>query len=106
MSVNVGEYGQMLYANIGENVTGATEYTVILEPQVGETKTKTTANGVALGTANITVGDQQYLANQYLEYITVPDDIDYEGQWQIKGAADMSPTQKIIGDYARFTALA
>jgi len=99
MTLNNGEYGDVLYAKLGEDVSTATDYNMILEPYVGTKKTKTVANGVTLGTVNVTVDDEDYIANEYIKYTTIDGDIDQSGLWRIKGNAQMSSTRKLIGDY-------
>ena len=47
------EYGQLIYVNFGEDISAATELTIILEPKVGTAIETTT--GVSLGTANIDI---------------------------------------------------
>ena len=100
---NFEEYGQTLYANLGEDVSTATEYTMIIEPQIGEKLERTTSDGVALGTSNVTVNDQTYLANYYITYTIKQDDLDYAGLWRNKGKAQLSASARVIGDFQRFT---
>lgn len=105
-NLNKGETGQVLYANLGEDVSSATAYRFILEPKVGTKLEKVDADGVAIGAANAEVGDETYLANQYITYTTKAGDLDYVGQWRIKGEATLSGTNKVVGDYKRVTVLA
>ena len=97
------EYGQLIYVNFGEDISAATELTIILEPKVGDTIDTTT--GVTLGTANIDVNDETYLANQYIKYTIQENDLDYAGLWRKKGKAKISATNLIISDYTQFTVL-
>ena len=94
------EFGQTLRANLGEDISNATSYKMILQPQLGETLEKT----ATLGTVNIVVDDETYLADQYVEYTTIVDDLDYTGTWRLKGIAVYS-TSETIGDYRKFTVL-
>ena len=104
-SLNKNEYGQVLYANLGEDISTATAYKFVLEPKLGTKLEKVDADGVTLGTANVDVGDETYLANQYVKYTTQDGDISYSGEWRSKGEATMSSTNQVIGDYTRFTVL-
>lgn len=104
--LNKGEYGKTLYANIGEDVSSATAYKFILEPKVGTKLEKVDADGVALVTSNTDVGDETYLANKHISYVVKDGDLDYTGQWRIKGEATLSNTNKAVGDYRRITVLA
>lgn len=101
-NINVNETGQVIRANFGQDISAATSYNFIIEPQAGAKQEKTTAT---VGTINVTVGDETYLANQYIEYTTLTGDIDQAGQWRLKGEATLSATQKVISDYQRFTVL-
>jgi hypothetical protein len=100
-NINKNEYGQTLRVNFGEDISTATAYNFIIEPQAG---TKLEKTGT-LGTSNVTEGDETYLANQYIEYVTTDSDIDQASQWRKKGEATMSATDKRITDYSYFTVL-
>ena len=99
--MNKGEYGQTIRANLGEDISSATEYKIILEPQSGDKLEKT----ATLGTSNVTEGDETYLANEYVEYVIESGVLDYSGLWRVKGEATISGTSKKIGNYKRFTVL-
>ena len=99
-NLNKNEFGQTLRANLGEDISNATSYKMILQPQLGETLEKT----ATLGTVNIVVDDKTYLANEYVEYTTIDGDLDYAGTWRLKGIAK-STGSDIIGDYRKFTVL-
>ena len=100
-SINKDEYGQTLRVNFGEDVSAATAYNFIIEPKFGDKLEKTGT----LGTSNVEVGDETYLANEYIEYITEDGDIDQAGQWRMKAEATMSSTEKLSTDYQLFTVL-
>jgi hypothetical protein len=102
MTFNKGEYGSILRVNLGEDISAGTDYTVIIEPQRGEKKTFTT--NIALGTSNTDVDDQEFLANQFLEYTLQEDDLDQSSQWRARGSAIVSG-ELIKGDYVLFTVL-
>ncbi len=102
---NVGEYGQILYVNLGESIAGASEYTVLLEPQVGAALERKTANGVALGTENVIIGDETYRANEYLTYPIKDGELDQSGKWRAKGLAQLSTTNLLVGDYKKVTVM-
>lgn len=105
MTLNKDEYGDTLYAKLSEDVSTATDYGIILEPKFGDKKIKTVSDGVSLGTTNITVNDEDYLANEYVQYVTKDGDIDQSCLWRIKGTAQMSSTRKVIGDYQHFSVI-
>ena len=100
-NINKDEDGQTLRVNFSEDISAASDYLFIIEPKFGDKLEKT---GV-LGTANVDVGDETYLANEYIEYVTEDGDIDQSGQWRMKGEATMSSTEKLITDYVQFTVL-
>lgn len=95
--LNKGEYGQKLYVNMGQDISSATGLTFILEPQGGQKLEKT--SNVAVGTTNITDGDQDLIANEYLEYTVQDGDLTYAGTWRIKGECLLTSTNKLISDY-------
>ncbi len=99
--MNKNEFGQTIRANIGEDVSSLTTYKMILEPELGNSVEK----NATLGTSNIVVNDETFLANQYVEYVVESEVLDRIGQWRKKGKAT-SPTQEISGNYQRFTVLA
>lgn len=95
--LNKGEYGQKLYVNMEQDVSSATGLTFILEPQGGKKLEKT--SDIAVGTTNITDGDQDLIANEYLEYTVQDGDLTYTGTWRIKGECLLTSTNKLISDY-------
>jgi len=99
--MNVNEFGQTIRANIGEDVSSLTSYKMILEPELGVEVEK----DATLGTVNIVVGDETFIANRYVEYVVEEKVLDRKGQWRKKGKAT-SATQEISGNYQRFTVLA
>jgi len=116
--MNQYEYGQVLHVNLGQDVSAATAYEFILQPKSGIPTNKNstgtqpansivrTGSDVTVGTESVTVGDETYLANQYLQYTTKEHDLDITGIWRIKGTATMSATNKVVGDYRNITVVA
>ena len=102
-SLNKDEFGQVLRVNMLTDVSTNTALNFVLEPKYGEKLEKST--GVTVGTVNITVDDEQYLANEYIQYTTVDGDLDKSGQWRCKGIVTISSTEKIVSDYKTFTVL-
>ena len=103
MTFNDGEYGSILRVNLGIDISAGTGLTIELQPSQGDLKSFTT--NIAVGTLNVYVDDQEFLANQYLEYTLQVDDLDYVGQWRARGLAIVSG-ELIKGDFVRFTVLA
>lgn len=99
--MNIDNFGQTLRANIGSDVSSASSYQMVLEPEKGNEIGKT----ATLGTVNIVEGDQTFIANEYIEYILEPNVIKFIGQWRKKGIAVISSTQETAGNFARFTVL-
>ena len=100
--LNKGEYGQLVYANLGEDVSSGTDLKIVLEPQVGKVLNRLAGDGVAVGTVNVTVGDVIFLANQYLQYTILSGDLNYVGNWRLKGEVNLSSTNKVVSDYRQF----
>lgn len=102
-NLNYKEVGQPIRINLGEDISLSTP-TLILQPEVGLTKEITT--GVTIPNVNITVGDETLLANQYLEYHTKADDLDYIGRWRFKAKLNFSSTDIRQTDFQKFRVLA
>ena len=102
-NLNFKEVGQPIRINLGENISLATP-TLILQPEVG--RTKNIKDGVTIPNTNVTVGDETLLANQYIEYFTKKDDLDYVGRWRFKTKLDFSSTDIRQTDYQKFRVLA
>ena len=101
-NLNFKEVGQPIRINLGENISLATP-TLILQPEVG--KTKNIKEGVTIPNTNVTVGDETLLANQYIEYFTKLDDLDYVGRWRFKTKLDFSSTDIRQTDYQKVRVL-
>jgi hypothetical protein len=99
---NEGEYGSVLRINLGKDISAGTSLTVYLEPKRGDEKTFTT--NLVVGTSNVIVDDEGFLANQYLEYTLQDGDLDEHGQWRARGSAIVSG-ELIKSDYVKFTVL-
>ena len=99
-NLNKDEFGQVVYSpDFGEDISSASSVNFILEPQEGAKLERSTTDGVAIGSSNITVGDTLLLANQYLTYTILSGDLTYAGLWRIKGEASLSAINKIITNY-------
>ena len=103
--LNNGEYGQTLYVNFDQDISSATALNFILEPMLGEKIERSASDGVAVGTVNIDVRDESYLANQYIQYTIKDGDIDKAGTWRYKAEATLSSTVKLVSDYQIVEAL-
>ena len=118
--LNTGEYGQLLYANLKEDILAGTDLTFILEPKRGNKQTKT-AN-ITIGTVSITVEDERLLANQYLIYTVQEGDftdsndsdsflggnniVRFSGTgWRTRGEATVG-SKRIVGDFKKLRVLA
>lgn len=104
-NLNINEYGQVIRANIGIDVSTNIGLKFKMQPKIGSVVEKTEIDGVAVGSVNVVVGDQTFLANKYLEYTTQDGDIDQSGMWRIKGEAQINTTVKAVGDYRRIAVL-
>lgn len=105
----VEETGRMLRLNAGFDMSSNTELSIIFCKPGGTTVTKTTADGVALGTSNITDEDLgSLLANEYVEYaiesglITV-DDAGRWGAQLLYTDTGATPDDNLYGTVTYFT---
>ena len=102
---NKDEYGDIIYTNLGEDVSTATDLTMVLEPKIGLTLEKVTSDVVSVGTVNVDVDDETLIANQYLKYTIKADDLTFAGLWRKKGKAKLSNTNLVVSDFTLFTVL-
>lgn len=101
VSLNLGEYGQTIHADVGQDISGASEYKFIMQFRTGEKVEKTGT----LGTTAITFNGQSLAANEYVSYTLVEGDLCRAGRLRYKGSAQMSATELVIGDYQQLTVL-
>ncbi len=115
---NVLEYGQVIRANLGQNVLLVTDLEMIIQPELGSSRNANrnldnkprgaiVVNNpdVTVGEWDVEVGDEVYLANEYLEYTIKENDLSKPGIWRVKGSAGISATNRVVNDYVRFTVL-
>lgn len=82
--INRDSYGQALYFDLGVDISSATALTLKLQPEVGSDVDVTPI----LGASDVWVGDQQFLANQYVYYTITDGMFDaYTGRWRGKATA-------------------
>jgi len=95
---NTDAYGEILYVNFNEDISTGTAFTLELDPQEGNSIDKTPT----LGTSDVDVGDQTYLANQYVKWTTTSDVFqNYIGLWRAKATATL-PTKTLATDFILF----
>jgi len=95
MSINKDSYGDIIYLNMGEDVSTNTSLELTLEPQQGEKITRTPT----VGTSTVVINDECYIANEYLQYTTISGDIDKAGKWRIQGIVQISASSKAVSNY-------
>lgn len=102
-NLNFKEVGQPIRINLGEDISLSTP-TLILEPELGLKKEIT--DGVTIPNVSVTIGTVTLNANEYVEYFTKAEDLDYAGKWRFKAKLDFSLTDIRQTNYQRFTVLA
>jgi hypothetical protein len=115
---NKFEYGQVIRANLKQDVSTNTGLEMIIQPELGSSKNASRLNNenprgaviannpdVTVGTVDVVVGDETYLSNEYLEYTIKENDLSKSGIWRVKGLADITTTNRVTGDYVRFSVL-
>jgi hypothetical protein len=114
---NAYEYGQVIRANMKQDVSAFTVFEIVIQPEQGYSKNASQlpnrpkgaiiASGadVTVGTVDVTIGDVLYAANEYLQYTTKPDDLSHPGTWRVRGTVVKSAANKLLGDFLRFTVL-
>jgi len=105
MAINKGEFGQVLRADMGEDVSTNIGLEFVIQPEAGDGILVTDQTGVTVGTTDVAEGDFTYQANQYLQYTTKENDIKQSGRYRKKGIAKISINQTKVGNFERFTVL-
>jgi len=106
MAINKDETGVIIFVDMGEDVSTNIGLEIILQPEIGEDKSRLQADGVSVGTVNVTDGDVDLLANQYLQYTTQEDDLDFAGTWRKKGLVKIDTSKTLISNFEQFVVLA
>jgi hypothetical protein len=101
-NLNFKEIGQVIRVNLGEDISLATP-TLVLLPEVGTVKNIT--DGVTIPAVQVVVGDETFEANEYIEYTTIKDDLDYVGRWKKKAKLTFSDSDVQQNDYEKFRVL-
>jgi hypothetical protein len=101
-NMNKNEVGQPIRIDFGEDISLSTP-TLILQPELGQTKEIVT--GVSIPAVNVTVDGETLLANEYVEYFTIFDDLDYVGRWKNKAKLEFGPTDIRQSDFVKFRVL-
>ena len=117
-SFNKYEYGQVVRANMKQDISASTVLEIVIQPEQGSSRNAHLLNNdrpngaviatnpdVTVGTVDVVVGDETYLANQYLEYTIKVNDLSRSGIWRLRGTVVISATNKLLGDFVRFTVL-
>jgi hypothetical protein len=92
-----GEYGINIYVNVGEDVSGATDYGIEFVSPSGVVTTKMSVDGVSIGDSPITADCSQiYAADEYLVYTTIQGDITEAGNWLVRSIIDIN-SQFLLG---------
>lgn len=72
----IGVVGESLYIDLGEDISAYTAE-MVLKPPCGSSSTKT----ATIGTVNLDTEIGLLLANQYIYYTLIEDDLYTDGQW-------------------------
>ncbi len=100
-ALNVEEIGQTIRVNAAQDISTATALVIRLEPEQGFLEDYP----ATLGTVDVTVGDETFLANEYAEYVTLEDDLNYSGRWRKKLTVTFSPSSELSTNYEVFRVL-
>ena len=83
--MNANEYGNKIRINVNEDISLNTNSLKLISPTPYRTsKTITEADGLVVGDVNVQVGQETYLADEYLEYEFQDGDIFVAGEWEVK----------------------
>ena len=96
-SFNIDSKGEKIRINLGSDISTATALSMELLPHFGTELNATPT----LGTVDVYVGDEKFLANQYVEFTTTEAMFDYIGRWKMKAIATL-PSEVIASDFIYF----
>ncbi len=102
MNLNFNEIGQIIRVNVGKDISLSTP-TLILQPESGITKEITT--GVTIPNVTVVTEAETFEANEYIEYTTIKDDLNYVGRWKKKAKLDFSSLNIEQTDFVKFRVL-
>ena len=103
INLNFNEIGSPIRVNVGYDITASTP-TLILQPEIGETKLITT--GVTIPGVTVETDLETFTSGEYIEYQTIDGDLDYIGRWRKKAKLDFSSTDIQQNDFTKFRVLA
>lgn len=101
-NLNFNEIGQIIRVNVGKDISASTP-TLILQPELGQTKEITT--GVTIPNVQVVTDAEAFEANEYIEYTTINDDLDYVGRWKKKAKLEFSTSNIEQTDFVKFRVL-
>ena len=100
ISFNQDAHGGKLRVNFNQDISGADSYKMTVEPREGAPARL--VSGVELGKVDVDVGDETFLANEYLEHTTVADEFkEYLGLWRARGSA-LYVAENRVNNYETF----
>lgn len=101
-NLNFNEIGQIIRVNVGKDISASTP-TLILRPEVGQQKEITT--GVTIPNVQVVTDAETFEPNEYIEYTTIVDDLDYVGRWKKKAKLEFSSSNIEQTDFVKFRVL-
>jgi len=103
LNLNYNEVGSNIRVNLHHDITASTP-TLILQPEIGETKEITT--GVTIPNVQVVTDLETFEAGEYIEYKTINGDLDYVGRWRKKAKLNFSSSDIQQNDFIKFRVLA
>lgn len=100
---NKGAFGQTLRVTFNFDVSAGTAYKMELEPQFRCEQEGFEVVPV-LGTVDVTVDDEKLIANEYVEYVILKDDLRDIGRWRVKAFATL-PSETVVTNFKFFQVL-
>lgn len=98
-NLNYNEVGQKIRVDAGKDISASVP-TLILLPEYGPKKEIT--SGVTIPVIDFVDGDVTLAANEYIEYSTIDNDLDYAGRWKKKAKLTYSDSNIEQTDYEKF----
>lgn len=101
--MRVNEYGVVFRFSVGYDISAETELTLDFTKPDDTTLQKLTADGVAVGTSQVTTTLGVFAANEYITYTFASGDVDQAGVWTAQLTYDDATPKHLISDTVQFT---
>lgn len=93
--MNLGEYGNYLRINLGENVTGLVNTMELFAPNSETGRVIRASDGLFIGNSDMLINGQNYRTGEYIVYQIKEGDIYELGMWRVLAKSEGGGARKI-----------